>query len=200
MNRTVRTAVAIAASLGCGMLHAQQPGQPDPLFKLDAQSRVQIEAILDSARHDSLPGRPLRSKAYEGIVKQANGQQVLREVRKLFGDLKQARAALGPAADSGALEAGADALYAGVIKPEDLVKFKPGPKTAASPASALTYLSDLIQYRGVAREDATPAFSKLWQDGADDAEFKGLWQSVDQDILSGVSPSTALQDQVRKIP
>jgi hypothetical protein len=191
-------AACVALPLAASLL-AQQPGQPDPLFKLEEKSRVAIQAILDSANGAGLPGRLLRSKAFEGIAKGASGPQVLREVRLLYGDLKEARAVLGPA-DSTAIEAGADALYAGVIKPEDLAKFRPGPKTGPSPAVALTYLSDLIQYRGVARADATPAFEKLWNDGADNAEFKGLWQGVDQDILSGVSPNTALQNQVRKIP
>jgi hypothetical protein len=199
MRRARLAMMAIVALRLSSSLSAQQPGQPDPLFKLEEKSRVPIQAILDSAKEAGLPVRPLRSKALEGITKGASGPQVLREVRLLYGDLKEARAVLGPA-DSTAIEAGADALFAGVIKPEDLAKFKPGAKTGSSPAVALTYLSDLIQYRGVAREDATPAFERLWADGADKAEFKGLWLGVDQDILSGVSPNTALQNQVRKIP
>ena len=191
-------AVMVALPLAAA-LRGQQPGQADPLFKLEEKSRVPIEAIFDSAKGAGLPVRPLRSKALEGIAKGANGPQVLREVRLLYTDLKAARAALGPV-DSTAIEAGADALFAGVIKPEDLAKFKPGAKTGQSPAVALTYLSDLIQYRGVAREDATPAFAKLWSDGADNTEFKDLWQGVDHDILSGVNPKAALQNQVRKIP
>jgi len=41
---------------------------------------------------------------------------------------------------------------------------------------------------------------QLWQRGAGDGDFYGLWKSVEQDILSGQNPGTALQQRVREIP
>jgi hypothetical protein len=97
------------------------------------------------------------------------------------------------------IETGASVLVAGV-RPEDLALFRPT-SAGRSPTLALVYLADLISARhGVPRDDAVAAFAKLWKDGAGDSDFEGLSRRIDQDILSGVSPKAALQNQVRRLP
>jgi hypothetical protein len=41
---------------------------------------------------------------------------------------------------------------------------------------------------------------QLWQRGAADGDFDGLRKNVEQDILSGQNPGTALQQRMREIP
>ena len=41
---------------------------------------------------------------------------------------------------------------------------------------------------------------QLWQRGAGDGDFYGLWKNVEQDILSGQNPGTALEQRMREIP
>ena len=53
----------------------------DPLSRLDPNSRFAIELILDSARIDSVPTRPLLSKTLEGIAKRKDGRLIVKTVR-----------------------------------------------------------------------------------------------------------------------
>jgi hypothetical protein len=41
---------------------------------------------------------------------------------------------------------------------------------------------------------------QLWQRGAADGDFYGLWKNVEQDIISGQNPGTALQQRMREVP
>jgi hypothetical protein len=82
---------------------------------------------------------------------------------------------------------------------DDLAKFRVS-SAGRSPVRALVYLADLIDSRKVPSKDAIEAFSKLWADGAADTDFDGLWHAVDQDILSGLNPRSALQSRMRSMP
>jgi hypothetical protein len=188
-------AIGLAALAHAG---AAQDAQLDPLSRLDQRYRSQVDAIIDSARQAGLPWDKVRSKALEGINMRVDGSRIVTGVRQYYTNLVRAREVLGPLG-SNELDAGGTALAAG-IRPEDLALFRP---TAAgrSPTHALVYLTDLVSTRrGVPREDAVAAFAKLWKDGAGDSDFELLWRGIDQDILSGVSPKAALQNQVRRIP
>jgi hypothetical protein len=175
-----------------------QDSQPDPLFRLDLRYRLQIEAVIDSARQAGLPWTAIRSKALLGINIKADGPKIVSVVRQYYATLVKSREVLGSVGAT-EIETGASALTAGV-RPEDLALFRPT-TAGRSPTSALMYLTALISAKqGVPREDAVAAFVKLWKDGVGDADFEGLWRNVDQDILSGVSPKAALQNQVRRLP
>jgi len=177
---------------------AAQDGQLDPLSRLDQRYRGPIEAVIDSARQAGLPWDAVRSKALQGLTMRVDGSVIVRGVRQYFVNLVKARDVLGPlGADD--LESGATALSNG-IRSEDLALFRPT-TVGRSPTHALVYLTDLVSAKhGVPREDAVAAFAKLWKDGAGDSDFDLLWRGIDQDILSGVSPKAALQNQVRRIP
>jgi hypothetical protein len=169
----------------------------DPLAKLDPNSRFQIELILDSARNAGLPSRPLRSKAYEGVAKRANPRSIVTAVRTLYANMKVARSALGTEISEDEFSAAATVLQAGVPV-GTLTKFRT--ERAGKPLlRALIVLGDLIT-RGVPRDEASSTIVQLWQDGAGDADFYGLWKGVEQDILSGQSPGAALQQRAREFP
>jgi hypothetical protein len=196
MRRLAGTAALVAGAFV--RVAAAQDVQPEPLSRLDARYRIQIDALIDSARQAGLPWGAVRSKALEGVNLKADAPRIVIVVRQYYASLVKSRAVLGPLSDTD-IETGASALSAG-LRPEDLALFRPA-VAGRSPAHALVYLSDLISARhGVPREDAVTAFAKLWKDGAGDSDFDGLWRGIDQDILSGVNPKAALQNRVRSLP
>ncbi|SRR5258708_923759 len=194
--RVVRPAALLMAALVSGA--AAQDPQPEPLSRLDVRYRLQVEAVIDSARQAGLPWTAVRSKALQGINMKADGPKIVSVVRQYYSTLVKSREILG-AVGATEIETGASALTAGV-RPEDLALFRPT-TSGRSPTSALMYLTALISAKqGVPREDAVAAFAKLWKDGVGDSDFEGLWRNVDQDILSGVSPKAALQTRMRGLP
>ena len=195
--RIAGSVVVLAAALTGGAA-AQQDYQPDPLGRLDAPSRRQILTLIDSARLADLPWNALRLKAIEGANKKIDGKRVLAVIREYYKSLVLSKSVLGPKASTEDVETGASVLAAKVSR-EDLAQFRVT-TAGRSPTRALVYLADLIDKHNVPHDDAVAAFSKLWKDGAADADFDGLWRLVDQDILSGVSPRAALQSRVRSLP
>lgn len=193
--RFAGSALMLVAALSSA---SAQTFQPDPLARLDLQTRRQVQALIDSARSADLPWTALRLKAIEGVTKKYSNKDVLEAIRRYYKALEQSKAALGPLATPEEIETGASVLAVRVSQ-EDLARFRvttPG----RSPMRAMTYLADLIDNHSVPREDAVEAFSKLWKDGAADSDFDGLWRLVDQDILSGLNPRTALQSRMRSLP
>jgi hypothetical protein len=177
---------------------AAQDQQAEPLSRLDLRYRLQVEAVIDSARQAGLPWAAVRSMALQGINKKVDGPKIVSVVRQYYTNLVKSREALGPLGAT-EIETGASALAAGV-RQEDLALFRPT-TPGRSPTSALMYLTALISAKqGVPRDDAVIAFAKLWKDGVGDSDFEGLWRNVDQDILSGVSPRAALQTRMRGLP
>lgn len=178
---------------------AQQPNfQPDPLSKLDIPTRQKVQSLIDSARGADLPWNALRLKAIEGVNKKHPNKDILEVIRRYYKALELSKAALGSLATSEEIETGASVLGAQVT-PDDLAKFRVT-TAGRSPMRPLTYLADLIDRQHVPRDDAIEAFSKLWKDGAADSDFDGLWRAVDQDILSGLNPRSALQSRMKSLP
>ena len=181
------------APLATATLKAQEL---DPLSRLDANSRFSVERIIDSAGALGFPTRPLMSKALEGISKHADPRHIVDAVRRKFAALRDARAALGKVDDED-LVAGAAVLEAGV-KPDQLTAFRNPPRDR-SLLEAFTVWADLVT-RGVPKDDASSAITRLWRGGAGDNDFYGLWNSVKADILQGLSPGAALQNRIREFP
>jgi hypothetical protein len=168
----------------------------DPLSKLDGPSKFTVQLLIDSAQAAGLPGRSLMSTALEGIAMKVDGKRIVVAVRRQYAFLQTARASLGPAGDE-ELAAAAAVLEAGA-KPAALVAFR-ARQNGRSDLEAFTIWADLIT-RGVPKDDASLAITKLWQDGADDATFHSLWNNVQTDILQGLNPGTALQNRIREAP
>jgi hypothetical protein len=185
--------VSVMTMVAAGASGAQEP---DPLIRLDANSKFAVELILDSAKVEKLPTQPLMSRALEGIAKKADGKKIVDAVRKELGYLRTARSVLGGVPDD-ELTAAAGVIEVGA-KPAQLAVFRTRHKDR-NDLAAFTYWADLIT-RGVPPEDASSAIAKLWQDGADDATFYSLWKSVNSDILQGLNPGAALQNRIRESP
>jgi hypothetical protein len=169
----------------------------DPLGRLDQQSRYVVEMLLDSARLAGLPTNPLESKALEGISKRASGRLIVMRVRETLRTLKEARVALGASATQDELAAGAGALRVGITQAElsQLARSRKDKQLTVP----LVVLSDLVT-RGVPRDTASTTIFQLWQRGAADDDFLGLWRGVERDIVSGTDPGVALLNRAREVP
>jgi hypothetical protein len=169
----------------------------DPLARLDQTTRYYVEVILDSARLAGLPTSPIESKALLGISKRVEGRRILLAVRDVFQKLREARVALGPRATEDELKAGAGALSVGISSAElaTLARTR-HEKPLTFP---LVVLADLVT-RGVPRDTASQTILQLWQRGAADDDFLGLWRGVERDIVSGTDPGVALLNRAREIP
>ena len=168
----------------------------DPLTRLEPANRFAVESMIDSANMLGLPFDLLRSTALQGLAVHADGKRIVTAVRTTFANLKTARAALG-AVSGEELKAAASVLYAGA-KPAQLAPFRIRQRDR-NDLQAFIVWADLIT-RGVPSEEASSAIIKLWQGGADDATFYGLWNSVQSDILRGLNPGAALQNRIRETP
>jgi hypothetical protein len=189
-------AAALALAVAAPTLLRAQEVEPDRLARLDVGSRYAIQLLIDSANTEGLPSRALRSKAFEGMAKKADGRQIVAAVRRELIALRMSRVQLGDV-DDDELMAGAAVIEAGA-KPAQLAAFRARVKNR-SDLEAFTIWASLI-WRGVPIEDASSAISKLWQDGADDLTFQSLWNNVQSDILKGLNPGTALQNRIREAP
>ena len=170
---------------------------PDPLYRLDPNTRYIVEVIVDSARTAGVPTRPLVLKALEGAAKKSDNRRIIAAVRAALHAELDTRVALGSNLNESEWTAAASALQAGVPL-EVLAKFR-GDRGGKPLMRALVVLTDLIQ-RGVPVESASSAIMQLWQRGAGDGDFYGLWKNVEQDIHSGQNPGVALQQRMREVP
>jgi hypothetical protein len=176
---------------------AQDSRGADPLSRLDPSTRYAVEMLMDSARLAGLPYGPIESKALEGLSKRANGRDILVAARRVFRSLREARAALGPTATADELTLAAGVLRVGIAASE-LTRL--AAMRAGKPLSVpLMVLGDLVT-RGVPRDTASLTILQLWQHGAADDDFLGLWRSVERDIVSGTDPGVALLNRARQIP
>jgi hypothetical protein len=187
-------ALRVSALLLLGALPAA--AQQDPLIKLDQRSRLAIDQMMDSLRQLGLSDAPLRSKALLGVRVGADNGKIVEAVRKKFINLKTAFSVLGAVGDM-EIDAASAVLEAGA-KPSQLAVFKQR-QSGRSDLDAFTIWADLI-YRGVPGEEASSAITKLWQDGADAATYRRLWNEVQADISQGLNPGAALQARVRDTP
>jgi hypothetical protein len=187
--------VPVTLALPVGVTSAAQ--EPDPLSRLDPTSRYTIEVLMDSAGRLGLPPEALLSKTLEGIRKGFPGPKIAQVVRKYFGNLRDARAALGTEVSLDELTAAAGALLAGVDQPS-LARLRSSRK-GRSILTPLVVLADLVS-RGVPPTDASSAIVRWLQSGAADSDFMGLWKGVEQDIISGAPPAAALDRRAREVP
>ena len=190
----LRAAAVLAAAIHPLALVAQDP---DPLSRLDPNTRFVVEVIIDSARVAGVPTRPLLLKALQGAAYHADNRHIIAAVRSVFHAELDVRVALGSALNESEWASAVSALQSGVPL-EALAKFR-GERSGKPLTRALVVLTDLIQ-RGVPIPEASSAIMQLWQRGAGDGDFHGLWKNVEQDILSGQNPGTALEQRMREIP
>jgi hypothetical protein len=193
-RRLVSGAAVLIATVHPLFVHAQEP---DPLARLDPNTRFVVEVIIDSARVAGVPTRPLTLKALQGAALHADNRHIIAAVRSVFHAELDVRVALGSELTEAEWTAAAAALQSG-LPLETLARFR-GTHSGKPLISALVVLTDLIQ-RGVPVPEASSAIQDLWRRGAAETDFYGLRKNVVQDILSGQNPGTALQNRVREIP
>jgi hypothetical protein len=169
----------------------------DPLVRLDPGVRYAVALLLDSARQNALPTAPIESKVLEGISKRVHSRRILAAAKLVFESLRDARTALGPTATADELSAAAGALRVGVSTAELATLAKDKREKALT--VPLVVLADLVT-RGVPRDTASQTIFQLWQRGAGDDDFYGLWRGVEKDIVSGTAPGVALLARAREIP
>lgn len=199
MSVSSRTRLPLAAALAAAVAIDVAPltaQDPDPLSRLEPNTRFVVEVIIDSARVAGVPTRPLTLKALEGASKRADYRHIIAAVRSFFHAELDTRVALGSNLSESEWTTAASSLQAGVPL-EVLTKFRE--RSGKPLMRALVVLTDLIQ-RGVPVSEASSAIMQLWQRGAADGDFYGLWKNVEQDILSGQNPGTALQQRMREVP
>ncbi len=185
MNLIARTAgLALALTM---MLPRPGSAQDARLQRLAPDARVPVTDLIDSARAAGLPAEPLLERALEGASKGAATPLIAAAVRRLAADLGRAREALGPAAGSADLVAGADALRAGA-SPEVLARLRDalGLRRLAVP---LGVTADLAA-RGVPPDTAATLVITLARSVAD-ADLLALQRDVERDIALGTPPLAA---------
>jgi hypothetical protein len=168
----------------------------DPLARMTPSTRYAYELIIDSALKAGLPIERLESKALQGIARGATDRRILDAVRAESRALREARAALGERATNDELGAAASAIRIGIRPAElsQLSRARTGQVTVP-----LVVLVDLVS-RSVPRDTAFNTIFTLYQGGARDEDFNGLWRSVERDIVSGTDPGAALLNRARQIP
>jgi len=165
---------------------AQNPTQDPRYGRLDPDTRARVVAIVDSARAVGLPSEPLVHRALEGAMKQATGERIVAAVRRLAGDLRTAREALGSKATPAELEAGVAALRAGAT-PAVLTRMRDVRRPPVT--MALAVLADLVA-SGVPADSAAAALLVL-APTARDADLVEFRRAVERDIALGAPPAAA---------
>jgi hypothetical protein len=162
------------------------------LDRLAPDTRALVAPVMDSARVQGLPVEPLVERALEGTSKRASPELIARVVRRLAGDLANARQALGPDASPEALAAGADALHAGVTTAllQRIARSLGGRRLAVP----LAVLADLTA-RGVPADTAA-TLTLARARSTSDADLLALERDVERDIALGAAPLAATADRL----
>jgi hypothetical protein len=202
VNRVLRAAAMVAGACGALLLFplhligAQQEGDAR-LARLDPSTRAAVAAVVDSARRARLPAEPLIDKALEGEKKGADGGRIVLAVRGLYAELRSARAALGSGASVDEINAGANALHAG-LPMRNLAQLRSASQHAgrARVTMPLTVATDLIA-RGVPVAVASDVVLSLARAGLRDADYSMFQRNVRVDIENGADAATAAQTRAR---
>jgi hypothetical protein len=157
--------------------------------------RVQIDAVLTTAKADGLPTEPLVDRALEGVAKRAPAELILQAVTRLRDELHISRRALGTNASGAELVAAASALRAGATVTH-LARLR-----ALRPNSPLTIpagvLADLVA-AGVPPDTGIAAVLRL-ASNAEDADYIAFRRNVERDIALGASPASSVGARLRAV-
>ncbi len=206
MSTMSRVATAALIALGATSAVARAQTSAAGLSSLAPAARAAVEQIADSMRAARLPVEPLYAKVAEGKLKDATDSAIVVAVRALARRQVEARSALGPQLDAGALGAAATALKAGVpiTTLQQVAKLT---ATARDPNAQLTValitVVDLVgQHVPIA--PAVTSVESLLSRGASDDQYARLRLSVEADVVAGQSPESAVRARtdaiVKSIP
>jgi hypothetical protein len=193
MIGTSSVPASVLSALTAALLIARPAAaqQDRRLDRLAPETRALVVPVMDSARARGLPVEPLVQRALEGTSKQAAPELIAQVVRRLAGDLANARKALGPDATPEAVAAGADALHAGATTALlQRISHSLGGRRVAVP---LAVLADLTA-RGVPADTAA-ALTLARARSTSDADLLALERDVERDIALGAAPLAATADR-----
>lgn len=147
--------------------------------RLSAATRGELAAIADSTRAAGAPTGPLYDKAAEGVLKRAEDARIVVAVRRLAGELRAAREALGVAAAESEISAAASALRSGVTRDalRQLARARGDARADASLLVPISALAELVG-GGVPVEVATRAVTGFVARGGAPGELEGLLRPV----------------------
>ncbi|MGE5232195.1 MAG: hypothetical protein ACM3NS_10660 [Deltaproteobacteria bacterium] len=154
--------------LGPALLSAQDRRLTE---RLDPITAGAVQSLVDSARAGGLPTEPLVQKALEGNTLGASGERIRAAVGTLYGQLSQARTALGSSATDAEVTAGAGAIRAGV--PADTLRQLRTLRSGRSLGVPISVLTDLLA-EGTPADRAYRSVFDLARDGRPDDDFLAL--------------------------
>jgi hypothetical protein len=187
--------LAVLLAVGAAPAVSSQQSTASVGSRLDGQLRDAVAAIVDSARRDGLPTEPLIDKALEGVSKRLDPRarvtdaMIVASVRRFAGELRLAKAALGPSSTPAEVKAAAVAIRNGVdIKQlERLRAVRAGQNTA----SALDIMSYIIN-KGVQADTASRVIVNVVLAGATDQQLQALQNDIERDIAGGTPAASAM--------
>lgn len=189
-TRSLMMVVALAGSVGSAAAQDPRMGA-----RLDAPTRVAINAVIDSAKAQGIPVEPLFEKVYEAQAKGADGPRTLAAVRSLSLEMASAHKAMGTVASADEIKAAASAMHAGVPAVE-LGKLKKQSGLRRSLTLPFTVLADIVS-RGVPVSTAANAIRSLMGAGAKDKDINDFQRNVKVDIEQGAPPAAAAETRAR---
>jgi hypothetical protein len=199
VSRSARAVALVGVLCAAQVLPRSLPAQNSDgrLARLDPTTRVAVAAVVDSARKSRLPTEPLVDKALEGSQKGADGGRIVTAVRGLYSELRTARLALGAASSTDEINAGANAVHAGVPM-RSLAQLRVAAQHAgrARVTLPLTVATDLVA-RGVPVGVASDVVLSLVRSGLRDADLTTFQRNVRLDIEHGADAATAAQTRAR---
>lgn len=199
--RAVMRARALAA-LWAALPAAVSAQAGDWDARLDAATRVAVEATLSEAVRDSLPMGALRSKVLEGATKAVAPERIGQVVASLAGELRAARSMLReslpgrPIAD-GEVVAVAMATRQG-LAPEVVRSLWASTPNGGSLEIPVTVLSELVR-RGVPAGDASAVMAHVVRTAVPLQIAAQLPGKIDGALGAGAAPSAALGEALRTL-
>jgi hypothetical protein len=156
--------------------------------RVDPRIRVAVAAIADSLEREGLKPEPLVDCALQGTLKEAAPEKILAAVQKWARDLRYARRLLGPNATPAEVNAGAQAIRAGVdAKQLERLRDARNEQRYASAFTALNTMTLLVS-SGVPADTASTVLINLALQGASESQIAALQDDIERDIKGGTPP------------
>jgi hypothetical protein len=156
--------------------------------RFDSITANTLRGMFEDARERGLPVRPLIMRALEGAARRQPPRVIFNVVRMHALALQDAKNALGEGSTDAELDAGADAIKAG-IDARTLTAVRTSRPAKGSAVTALVVLTDVV-HRGVPSITAREAITSIAKMPSSDEALLGLQATVAKNAQRG--PGMAL--------
>jgi hypothetical protein len=196
-GRSAAAALALTVGLAVGRpATAQVPAYAATAPPPDTVLEVDLRRDIEGARSRGLPAEPLLAKVREGRLKRAPGSRIRAAVVALASRLDSARVAIGAAASTDELVAGAEALAAGASTSMlRTIRAAAGPRPIAVPLGALAQLLA----SGVAPRRAAEMIVELLRRNAASVQLLAFGNAVESDVATGMPADEAAAFRLQSI-